>query len=75
MPGKQFGEHLDIAPEVAGALSKVTPAARMSWRKIRPNWSSRTLPKKAERPPRAAIPTMVFAADPPDISSAGPIAS
>jgi hypothetical protein len=47
----------------------------MSWRKIRPNWSSRTLPKKAERPPRAAIPTMVFAADPPDISSAGPMAS
>jgi pseudouridine-5'-phosphate glycosidase len=29
MPGKQFGEHLDIAPEVAGALSKGRPVVAL----------------------------------------------
>lgn len=29
MPGRQFGEHLDIAPEVAGALSKGRPVVAL----------------------------------------------
>ena len=31
-------------PAVAGGVSNATPAARMSWVKMPPNWSSRTLP-------------------------------
>ena len=60
------------AATTAGVL-KVTPAALISWRKMRPNSSSATLPMKAPRPPNEATPTTVFAAEPPEISMAGPI--
>ena len=62
-------------PWVAGGTSKSTPAALMSWVKTLPSWSSRTLPMKAARAPSEATPTVVFAAEPPEISTAGPIAS
>ena len=58
-----------------GRLSKVTPAARMSWVKTSPSWSSHTLPMKPAVPPSEAMPTAVLAADPPDISTAGPVRS
>src|SRR5205823_5171093 len=41
----------------------------------RPNVSSLTLPMKAARPPSSATPTAVLAAEPPDISMAGPISA
>ena len=60
-------------PSGAGATSKRTPAARMSWAKIAPSSSSRTLPMYAARLPKDAAPTMVFAAAPPETSTAGPM--
>jgi hypothetical protein len=59
----------------AGGVSKSTPAARMSWAKAAPSWSSLILPTNAERAPNPATPTMVLAAEPPEISTAGPMAS
>jgi hypothetical protein len=47
----------------------------MSWRKISPSWSSRTVPRKAARPPKLATPATVLAAEPPEVSLAGPMAS
>ena len=47
----------------------------MSWAKTLPNVSSRTRPTNAEVPPSDAMPTIVFAAEPPEISVAGPMAS
>ena len=47
----------------------------MSWRKISPSWSSRTVPMKAARPPKLATPATVLAAEPPEVSEAGPMAS
>jgi len=32
------------APSTSGAVSKATPAARISWVKTPPSWSSATLP-------------------------------
>ena len=58
-----------------GRFSNATPAARMSWVKTSPSWSSQTLPTKPALPPRDAIPTAVLAAEPPDISTAGPVRS
>ncbi len=62
-------------PLVAGWVSKVTPVARISWVKIAPSWSSRTLPKKAAWPPSEAMPAAVLPAEPPETSTAGPMAS
>jgi len=59
-------------PETA-AVRNSTFAARMSWLKIRPNSSSETLPINAPRPPNEERPTIVLAADPPEISIAGPM--
>ena len=53
----------------------VTPAARMSWPKTCPNWSSAVLPMKPALPPNEATPTMVLATEPPEISMAGPMSS
>ena len=63
------------SPPLAGGVVKVTPAARMSWRKISPNWSSAVLPMNPDLPPNEATPTMVLATEPPDISMPGPMAS
>ena len=52
-----------------------TPAARMSWPNTAPSWSSATRPTNAALPPNDATPTIVLAADPPEISTAGPIAA
>ncbi len=56
-----------------GVGSKATPMERMSWVKISPHWSSATRARKAARPPRAATPATVLAADPPEASVVGPI--
>src|SRR4029078_354665 len=47
----------------------------MSWRKMPPNWSLATLPIKPQRAPKEASPAMVLAAEPPERSMAGPMAS
>ncbi len=62
-------------PSVAGGETNSTPMALMSWAKTSPSWSSRTLPTKPARPPRAATPATVLAAEPPDDSVPGPMAS
>ena len=60
-------------PLAAGGVEKVTPAVRMSWPKTSPNWSLDVLPMKPARPPNEAMPTMVLATEPPEISMAGPM--
>src|SRR4029450_690131 len=55
----------------AGGLQKRTPAARMSWPNTAPIWSFATRPMNAAEPPNDAMPTMVFAAEPPAASVAG----
>jgi hypothetical protein len=62
-------------PSASGWEANVTPAARMSWAKMRPNSSPATLPMKPANPPREATPTMLLAAEPPEISVAGPMAA
>ncbi len=62
-------------PPAAAAVLKVTPAARMSWRNTLPNSSFAVLAMKPALPPNEATPTIVFAAEPPEISMPGPIAS
>ena len=44
--------------------------ALMSWLKISPSWSPETWPTKPARPPKAAIPAIVLAAEPPLVSRA-----
>ena len=61
------------APSAALGSRTSTPSDFMSWLKMRPSWSSRTLPMYADVPPRLAKPATVFATEPPDISVAGPI--
>ncbi len=56
---------------VAANPWKATPAARMSWAKTAPNSSSATRPMNAAEIPSDANPAAVFAADPPEISTAG----
>ena len=56
-----------------GGVANSTPSALMSWANTSPSWSSATWPTKPARPPSAAIPAAVFAADPPLVSRAGPI--
>ena len=62
-------------PFAAAGVVNVTPAVRMSWPKIWPNWSSAVLPMKPAWPPNEATPTMVLAPEPPEISTAGPMSS
>jgi len=62
-------------PLAAGVPPKCTPAARMSWANTAPSSSSATRPMNAAEPPNDAMPTVVFAADPPEISMPGPIAA
>ena len=69
----QFGGAVE-GPLVAALDSNDTPIARMSCAKTPPSWSLRTLPKKAPLPPSEAIPAIVFAAEPPELSVPGPIA-
>ena len=47
----------------------------MSWANVRPSSSFLTLPMNAAAAPKLATPTTVFAAEPPEISIAGPIAA
>ena len=63
------------SPPAAGLVVNSTPAARMSCPNTAPSWSSLTRPMNAAEPPNDAMPTMVLAADPPEISAAGPIAA
>jgi hypothetical protein len=58
------------AAPVIGSYS--TPDARMSWMKTLPRASAAILPTKADRPPSAATPAAVLAAEPPEASTAGP---
>ena len=58
---------------MASGVVNVTPVARMFWLNALPSVSSFTLPTKAPRAPKLATPAMVFAAEPPEISIAGPI--
>ena len=62
-------------PAAAAGVVKVTPAARMSWANTEPNWSCATLPMKPALPPNEAMPAIVLATDPPEISTPGPMAS
>ena len=62
-------------PVVAGSTSKCTPTLRRSWEKTFPNVSSDTRPMYAARPPNDATPDAVFAAEPPEVSVAGPISA
>ena len=62
-------------PSLAFSVVKVTPAALMSWAKALPCVSSLTLPIKADVPPKDEIPTIVLAADPPEIIVVGPISA
>ena len=54
------------------STSNSTPALRRSCANTLPNVSSAMRPTNAERPPNAATPTAVLAAEPPDVSCAGP---
>ena len=47
----------------------------MSWRNTSPSWSVAVLPMKPDLPPNEATPTMVLAADPPEISMPDPMAA
>lgn len=62
-----------VGAPVRAATSKRMPAAWMSCANTSPSWSSATWPMKAQRLPSAAMPAIVFAADPPDTSCPGPI--
>ena len=59
----------------SAGVSNRTPSETMSCAKMLPSWSSATWPTKATSRPSAAAPAMLFAADPPLISRAGPIAA
>ena len=59
----------------SGVGSKATPIDRMSWMKACPRASSATRPRNAARPPRAATPATVLAAEPPEASTVGPMAA
>src|SRR5262249_41763355 len=61
-------------PLVATGVSYRTPVERRSCANTSPSWSSRTLPTYWARPPNDATPTIVLAAEPPDISMPGPMA-
>ena len=61
-------------PSRAG-VSKSIPTARISWLKTSPSWSVATCPTNAHCAPSADMPASVLAAEPPEISFAGPIAS
>ncbi len=63
------------SPSTAGLATNSTPAARMSWPNTVPRSSSATRPMNAALPPSDATPTNVLAAEPPEISIAGPIAA
>ena len=58
-----------------GIGSNATPTERMSWVKAWPKRSSATRPRNAARPPRAATPAAVLAADPPEASVVAPMRS
>jgi hypothetical protein len=60
-------------PQLEKLTSKETPAALMSCVKNSPSWSSRTFPMKDARPPKDATPAAVFAAEPPEMTTDGPI--
>ena len=60
---------------LASPSLKTTPMERMSCANTLANWSWPTLPMKPTLPPSEAMPAQVFAAEPPDVSTAGPIRS
>src|SRR5688572_13448402 len=62
------------SPSLAGGVSYSTPTERMSWVNTPPSWSSRTFPTKPAVPPNDATPATVLAAEPPEDSTAGPMA-
>ena len=58
---------------LASPSLKTTPMERRSCSNTLANWSWPTLPMKPALPPSEAMPAQVFAAEPPDVSTAGPI--
>ena len=63
------------APSASAGVSKATPSERISCANTSPSWSCATCPMKPARPPSAAMPATVFAAEPPLASIPGAIRS
>ena len=62
-------------PSVPAGTSKSTPTARMSWREDLAQLVVADLADEAGPPPNEATPATVLAAEPPEDSTPGPIAS